>query len=1388
MSHRTNIGVGYRLRKGTITLLIAAAIGCTVLLAFVPAALAAPDQYPGDSAIYGVQAPLQPNVLIIIDDSGSMANNVLAADYDPTTSYTPVGKVCGSGSYCCVNASGTAAECVANNLYVIASSTDQAANSELHTSAGKVSTLSMVSTSLKCGSSSIYPNNALSTTGMYSGYTLTPGSSSVTCGSAGSTIYATGNYITYLNTSMSGLTPKYLVAQSVVKNLIASADNIKFGLMTYGNNQVGGELLSTTPGWSKVSGHSGGTAYTTFAQKMDSQFPSGYAVTNTSLNTPCIGPTGTTCTNRDALNAAIVTLGASGGTPIGQALVEAGRSFCGCDSSSANCGVSPYGNTVGTGTNSGTTVTGYCNSDSPPQRSYISPIDAPCQKNYIVLVTDGMSTLDQQDLTSKGGPGILEGYCATANNGSSSTSGACAADGCGCCFNTSSGTCSYSTSTGGSCNKGSNYQCADYPNGSSGLGIDNASTQVAKALYNSPQAISTFAIGFDLTGSDLSAAGMLTTATDNNHGHGAFYSATSQADISKAFSQIMAQIYQVNSSYVAPVVPSSPQNRSYSGNRIYMGFFEPQQSSTWFGNLKKYGIGNFTYNSNTYSNVVTDATGAPATWLDLNNDSLDDVYGTNLSTLNVTNGSFKNSGSHVAKSFWSTAPDGSSVNAGGTGAVLEALSTATSRTLYSETSAGGGLVTFNATNITPTMLGYASGDTTDSGNLIQFISGVDVLNEAGNGTTANRTWMMADVLHSQPLILNYASYTLCDPCLGDTCVCATGGNASCVGSKPVPNNCSSATPTANENDCSVNKSFIFVGGNDGMLHAFKDCNGAEAWGFIPYEFLPNLQYNEAMANSAATQPHSYFADGTVAKYVYNKLGDGNINTVKGDKVILMFGTRRGSGTATAPTTGSYYAMDASGIANATPAAPSLLWNITQSSTGFSELAESWSNPNIVTMQINGTTKVVAVFGAGYDNPNEDGRYGATQYFQGNGAGSAASATGQGSNTSSVGTTGSAPYSASPKGRGIYLVEVATLSSSGVPSFTNSGKLIWSYTYGATATSSSTGRTDPNMTYSIPSDVTAWDTTGAGYTSRLYVGDTGGNLWRFDVSDTSSSANWTGKRIFQANPCLAGSTCSTGGDVGRKIFYKPSAVRMQGGTSGQYVELYFGTGDREHPTNTAVTDRIYAVKDPVDVSYPAGTAATLPLTESNLMDVTADTLQLATTSASAVDTLLKQLNGSTPMSGSTYAYGWFIKMASSGEKVLAAPVVFNGDATFNTYTPIAASGSTNSCTANLGTAKQYDVSYQTGEAILNKDTADDSAATTNKRALYNNKGTYLGLGGSGVLQASDRSQVIGSGIPSGSVIVITPGGQLEALTGGGGAIITGAKNPGGAILRLYWRQK
>ena len=123
--------------------------------------------------------------------------------------------------------------------------------------------------------------------------------------------------------------------------------------------------------------------------------------------------------------------------------------------------------------------------------------------------------------------------------------------------------------------------------------------------------------------------------------------------------------------------------------------------------------------------------------------------------------------------------------------------------------------------------------------------------------------------------------------------------------------------------------------------------------------------------------------------------------------------------------------------------------------GYEELGQTWSTPQIGKIRYGGGEKWVAFFGGGYDE-NQDND----------------------------------PVSASDsKGRAIYVVDVLT------------GSLIWRYSYAE----------NNAMTYCIPSDIAGVDTNGDGKIDRLYVGDMGGYLWRFDVGDPSS-ANWTGKII------------------------------------------------------------------------------------------------------------------------------------------------------------------------------------------------------------------------------------------------------------------------------------
>ena len=304
-------------------------------------------------------------------------------------------------------------------------------------------------------------------------------------------------------------------------------------------------------------------------------------------------------------------------------------------------------------------------------------------------------------------------------------------------------------------------------------------------------------------------------------------------------------------------------------------------------------------------------------------------------------------------------------------------------------------------------------------------------------------------------------------------------------------------------------------------------------------------------------------------------------------------------------------------------------------------------------------------------------------------------------------------------------------------------------------------TDSGMTFPIVNDITTLDTDGNGYIDRVYAADLGGNLWRFDVGATSI-ASWTGKKIFSANP-------ASGSDTGRKIFYKP-AVTLEAATTdttrGSDALIFMGSGDREHPTNTAVLDRMYAVRDK---------GQTTTKYESDLVDVTTDQLQAATGSQATIDAAVNAVL--TSLSSAT-KYGWYIQLnQNSGEKVLAPPAINNRIAYFTTFTP-GSSVNVDPCSpSNMGTSRLYVLNYATGEAVMNYDTTNDSTTTANKRAQAKPGGE--------VLLRSDRVKSLGSGIASGVIIV-----RDKAFIGCGGGICTEAVKSGssGRIINLYWMQK
>jgi type IV pilus assembly protein PilY1 len=773
------------------------------------------------------------------------------------------------------------------------------------------------------------------------------------------------------------------------------------------------------------------------------------------------------------------------------------------------------------------------------------------------------------------------------------------------------------------------------------------------------------------------------------NGEGKFANVYDEAGMIKAIEGMIIPIVQeVDSAFVAPVVPANPENRTFSGSRLYLGFFYPKQNEPWYGNLKKFGINDQGDVVDRYNNLATE-----------------------------TDGAFK----PTAISYWNPCPegdascgDGSSVDAGGVGAVLHG-SDITQRKIYTylgDSTLAQRILTNSVNRFSKraevrVAMG-ATGTDSEKDEVIDFVHGQDVWDfDEDLNAAEKRNWILGDILHSKPLVVgyNHFEYAEEDDCpLTDAAWSnGTGGTSS-----------------------GINKTVIYVGSNDGMLHAFRDCDGAELWSFIPPDLLPKLN----LLNTGEHPGHQYFIDGTPTAYILDHNRDKIIGV--GDKVILLFGLRRGGGKDTLDATasrGAYYALDVTD-----PAAPVFLGKIDNSTvpSGTSlpvELGETWSQPTIARIKEGGATKIVFFVGAGYDN-NEDLRFGNTQTFPaGTEATTATTDTTAGTDDAYLDVSGQPKTSSgdgtpfNPRGRGIYCFEVAREDVS------YTGTKTWNYSNFGTLIRGITVTNNSDLTFSIPSDLTILDTNYDGFADRIYAGDTGGRILRFDVGDTTP-ANWTSRLVFQANP--------DSGRRGRKIFYRPSVV-----VKHDYVALVFGTGDREHPLNLAVADRLYMVKD---------TGGTTPKTEADLLDVT--NLPFAVDSA-ALDTKA----------------GWYITLPLVGEKVLAPALVFSGIAYFTTYTPSTEADVISSCTdGNLGRARLWAVNFKDGTAVFVPPSADPADPADPD-------------------DPADKVRVIdiGEGIPSGLVPTINEDGSSGGFIGCGAGLCKSPDTNNRLVYPLYWKQ-
>ena len=502
-----------------------------------------------------------------------------------------------------------------------------------------------------------------------------------------------------------------------------------------------------------------------------------------------------------------------------------------------------------------------------------------------------------------------------------------------------------------------------------------------------------------------------------------------------------------------------------------------------------------------------------------------------------------------------------------------------------------GLKSFTTDNLTNSQLGVAS-DTLRTA-VVNFIRGGDVAYTTSDKNYIYYGWKLGDIYHTSPQAIGTPNLKFNDQLDG--------------------NSAFSTFRSSNNRTSNNGKRIMTVGANDGQLHAFKTNTGSEAWSFIPSNLLSSL--NDVVHSSHPTLlSHRYFVDGPLSAADIWVGSNGSSKSAGEWHSYLIMGEGRGGsqnlwskyqscicsstainctnvGTDAAFSSSysstynnycGYYALEVTDTLN-----PEFTWTLggtsSISSVDAPYLGQPWSKMFLGRVKINGVETWVGFLGGGYNGTN------------------------------CVGAT------CDTRGKGFFVVD---LSNGAIKkSFTRSSANV-------------TG----TMDYDFAGDPYIIDYDNDGYLDTAYIGDTGGNIWRFKFCSSSDNtscgiSNWTGSMFYQNTSSV------------RPVYTTPSIARG----SGSDIWVYFGTGDKTEPTDTGSAERLYGLKD---------NDRTQKYTSDHLQNITSSTY-----TDSSKD-------------------GWYINLAT-GEKCLADPVVFNKVVYFTTY---------NASNCN---AKVYGLNYNTG---------------------------------------------------------------------------------------------
>jgi type IV pilus assembly protein PilY1 len=377
-----------------------------------------------------------------------------------------------------------------------------------------------------------------------------------------------------------------------------------------------------------------------------------------------------------------------------------------------------------------------------------------------------------------------------------------------------------------------------------------------------------------------------------------YYAADSAESLAAELEKLFNKISDDGSIFTAPSVSVNAFNSLELSDELYYAVFKPSKQTDWAGNLKRYRL---------------DLSDTGATIVGQNQQpAIDDETG------------FFNT---EAVSYWSDTSlpaDGLEVTQGGMAQHLTLP-----RTI--KTTKDGKLIDFSSSNFTDSELDIVGKSADHKQRLLDWAQGIDV--DAGldvNGEPIPRL-SIEDPLHSEPTIITYSSSI----------------------------NQSTGEKTQDRT--------LFLGTNSGYLHAFdvSEQSPKEFFAFIPKELVQNL--DKYFSGGSFYDNKTYGIDGPLTHWHEDTNDNGQVDG--SEKVYFYITLRRGGQ--------SFYALD---VTDRTAPEllwekhgnyPANFPNKPAVSSGYDKLGQTWARLEPATVTLKGVQTAVLFTAGGYD-PSEDG--------------------------------------------------------------------------------------------------------------------------------------------------------------------------------------------------------------------------------------------------------------------------------------------------------------------------------------------------------------------------------------------------------------------------------